>query len=98
MCSPNLFAVLFVAGVIILMVVVHFGTECVLYEKWKAAYVPTLAELECVTARMRYLYELPKPSGEQLAEFVACKRRSNELITALNQLQTLNPRRKHRKN
>lgn len=70
---------------------------CILYEKWKSCYIPTLEEFQEVTNRMKILYNLPKPNGAQLAEFCKLKLRANELSDSLNRLQTLNPRRKHKK-
>lgn len=69
---------------------------CILYAKWKSVYVPALRDFYNNLARMREIYEIERPTGEELAEFVRLKHEVNRLGNGLMKLRSMNPRRKRK--
>lgn len=68
----------------------------ILYSKWKKAYCPALRDFYNTLGRMREIYEIERPTGEELAEFARLKHEATRLGEGLMALRAMNPRRKRK--
>lgn len=70
---------------------------CLLYEKWKAAYIPVFEEFSSVIEEMKFYDSLPRISEVQLHEFLQLRQRALALQAEVERLWSLNPRRQKKK-
>lgn len=70
---------------------------CLLYEKWKEAYIPVFEEFSSVIEQMKFYYNLPKISEVELHEFMRLRQRALALQSEVERLWSMNPRRQKKK-
>ena len=70
---------------------------CLLYEKWKEAYIPVFEEFSSVIEQMKFYDSLPRISEYQLHEFLRLRQRALALQSEVERLWSMNPRRQKKK-
>lgn len=70
---------------------------CLLYEKWKEAYIPVFEEFSSVIDQMKFYYNLPNISEDEVHEFLRLRQRALALQAEVERLWSLNPRRQKKK-
>lgn len=93
-----------VMGIIVCIGIIALGffgvtrlETCLLYEKWKEAYIPVFEEFSSVIEQMKFYDSLPRISEVELHEFLRLRQRALALQSEVERLWSLNPRRQKKK-